>query len=93
MTFRLLDAAFTLSAAIDTTLDECKEYAGAYYDDIIVHSPDLETHFQQVDTVLDKLVEREGCVLITRGVSLLNNLWSLQGLLCRGPSSVRRQQK
>ena len=49
----LLDAAFTLSAAIGTTLDECKEYAGAYYDDIIVHSPDLETHFQQVDSVLD----------------------------------------
>ena len=58
MTFGLLDAAFTLSAAIGTTLDECEEYAGAYYDDIIVHSPDLETHFQQVDSVLDKLAER-----------------------------------
>ena len=58
MTFGLLDAAFTLSAAIGTTLDECKEYAGVYYDDIIVHSPDLETHFQQVDSVLDKLAER-----------------------------------
>ena len=58
MTFGLLDAAFTLSAAIGTTLDEYKEYAGAYYDDMIVHSPDLETHFQQVDAVLDKLAER-----------------------------------
>ena len=43
MTFGLLDAAFTLSAAIGTTLDECKEYAGAYNDDIVVHSPNLET--------------------------------------------------
>ena len=53
MTFGLRDTAFTLSAAIGTTLDECKEYVGAYYDDI-VHSPDVEMHFQQVDTVLDK---------------------------------------
>ena len=41
-----------------TVLEECQDFAGAYYDDIIIHSPDSSTHFQHVDTVLTKLAER-----------------------------------
>ena len=58
MTFGLLDAAFSLSATVRMVPEDCKDFAGAYYDDIIIHSPDLNTHFHHIDTVLTKLAER-----------------------------------
>ena len=58
MIFGLLDAAFSLLAAVGMVLEDCKDFAGVYYGDIIIHSPDLNTHFYHIDTVLTKLAER-----------------------------------
>ncbi len=55
MPFGLSGAAFSLSAALGFVLKDCKEFACAYYDDIVVHSENMESHLQHLETVLNKL--------------------------------------
>ena len=57
MPFGLSGAPFTLSAALGFVLKNCRDFTAAYYDDIILHSIDIEQHLHHLQCVLTTLAE------------------------------------
>ena len=48
MPFELSGATYTLAAAIHFVLNDCRKFAVAYYDDIIVHSKRRQDHLEHL---------------------------------------------
>ena len=57
MAFGLSGAPFTLSAALNVVLKDCRDFGCAYYDDILVHSDNIENHLEHLRQLLSKLAE------------------------------------
>nr|XP_014351258.1 PREDICTED: uncharacterized protein LOC102352713 [Latimeria chalumnae] len=55
--FELHGAPATFQRLMDKVLKPHAQYASAYIDDVVIHSPDWETHLQKVEAVLDSLRE------------------------------------
>lgn len=55
MPFGLHGAAATFQQLFNTVLAHCRDFTAAYIDDIIIFSPDWDTHLQHVQTVLEAL--------------------------------------
>ena len=90
MPFGLVGAPYTLSAAMNIALEDCKGFARGYYDDILIFSQDLETHLRHVGCVLDSLakyglqINYKKCEFVKREVKFVGFVVSGNGIL---PSS------
>ena len=90
MPFGLVGAPYTLSAAMNITLKDCKGFARGYYYDILIFSRDLESHLQHVACVLDSLakyglqINYKKCEFVKREVKFVGFVVSCNGIL---PSS------
>ena len=90
MPFGLVGAPYTLSAAMNIALEDCKGFARGYYDDILIFSQDLETHLRHIGCVLDSLakyglqINYKKCEFVKREVKFVGFVVSGNGIL---PSS------
>ena len=57
MPFGLHGASFSLTAAMSSVLEDCKEFCGIYYDDSIIFSCDIGSHLEHLKIVFGKFAD------------------------------------
>ena len=96
MPFGARNAGATYSRFIGDLIDQLgSEYIECYLDDILIHTPDLESHVQQLEQVLQMhqeagiLLKAKKCYLFCSEVSYLGHRVNKQGISME-PNYIRR---
>ena len=85
--FGLSQAPAYFMALINKVLEGCEEFALGYMDDILIYSPDEETHLIHIETIFNRLQEAKlklklsKCSFFKKHVHYLGHLISSDGLL------------
>lgn len=86
MPFGLNGAPYTLASAVSFLLKDCKDFSKGYYDDILIHSSNKETHFQHLKTVFEVLAKHgvkvnfKKCYFVKESVEFLGHVVDERGL-------------
>ena len=84
--FGLQGAPYTLSTAMNYLLSEHKDYAAAYYDDILLYSRSESEHITHIENILNTLAKHkvrinlEKCEFLKSEVNFLGHRVNEQGL-------------
>ena len=57
MPFGLVNATSTFQRLMDRALEGMQEFSSAYIDDILIYSPDWESHLGHIELVMERLKE------------------------------------
>ena len=86
MPFGIHGASFSLTAAMSSVLEDCKEFCGIYYDDSIMSSFYIGSHIEHLKIVFEKcaefgvLVNLGKCEFIQESVIFLGQILSREGI-------------
>ena len=86
MPFGIHGASFSLTAAMFSVLEDCKEFCGIYYDDSIIFSFYIGSHLEHLKIVFEKcaefgvLVNLGKCQCIQESVISLGQILSREGI-------------